>query len=58
MRLTRHNRVDDYPYGGGQGIVLKPEPVFNAMEDFRCHRTNTRYFNVSTRRAVFTSESC
>ena len=27
MQLTKHNQVDDYPYGGGQGMVLKPEPV-------------------------------
>ncbi|MEJ2152117.1 MAG: tRNA (guanosine(37)-N1)-methyltransferase TrmD, partial [Gemmatimonadota bacterium] len=25
-------QVDDYPYGGGGGMVLKPEPVFNAYE--------------------------
>ncbi|HCV8929589.1 TPA: tRNA (guanosine(37)-N1)-methyltransferase TrmD [Staphylococcus aureus] len=31
--INKHNQVDDYPYGGGQGMVLKPEPVFNAMED-------------------------
>ena len=30
--LSRHNKVDDYPYGGGAGMVLKPEPVFNAMD--------------------------
>ncbi|RBA04428.1 tRNA (guanosine(37)-N1)-methyltransferase TrmD [Staphylococcus arlettae] len=29
---NKHNQVDDYPYGGGQGMVLKPEPVFNAMQ--------------------------
>lgn len=28
----KHNKVDDYPYGGGAGMVLKPEPVFNAMD--------------------------
>lgn len=28
---NKHNQVDDYPYGGGQGMVLKPEPIFNAM---------------------------
>ncbi|ANU18629.1 tRNA (guanosine(37)-N1)-methyltransferase TrmD [Planococcus maritimus] len=25
-------QVDDYPFGGGAGMVLKPEPVFNAVE--------------------------
>lgn len=29
---SKHNKVDDYPYGGGAGMVLKPEPVFNAMD--------------------------
>jgi tRNA (guanine37-N1)-methyltransferase len=28
----RHRIVDDYPYGGGPGMVLKPEPVFAATE--------------------------
>ena len=28
----RHRTVDDYPYGGGAGMVLKPEPVFEAVE--------------------------
>ncbi|RIP33542.1 tRNA (guanosine(37)-N1)-methyltransferase TrmD [Staphylococcus gallinarum] len=28
---NKHGQVDDYPFGGGQGMVLKPEPVFNAM---------------------------
>ena len=27
-----HRRVDDYPYGGGAGMVLKPEPIFAAVE--------------------------
>jgi tRNA (guanine37-N1)-methyltransferase len=28
----RHQIVDDYPYGGGGGMVLKPEPLFAAVE--------------------------
>jgi tRNA (guanine37-N1)-methyltransferase len=28
----RHHTVDDYPYGGGAGMVLKPEPFFEAVE--------------------------
>ncbi|MGG1555044.1 tRNA (guanosine(37)-N1)-methyltransferase TrmD [Paenibacillus ferrarius] len=30
---NKHNTVDDYPYGGGGGMVLKPEPIFGAVED-------------------------
>lgn len=32
---NKHNTVDDYPYGGGGGMVLKPEPVFAAVEDLQ-----------------------
>ena len=28
----KHRQVDDYPYGGGAGMVLKPEPVFRCIE--------------------------
>ena len=28
----RHNMVDDTPYGGGSGMVMKPEPIFAAVE--------------------------
>jgi tRNA (guanine37-N1)-methyltransferase len=27
-----HWRIDDYPFGGGVGMVLKPEPVFRAFD--------------------------
>ncbi|MBU0278484.1 MULTISPECIES: tRNA (guanosine(37)-N1)-methyltransferase TrmD [unclassified Gemella] len=29
---NKHKQVDDYPFGGGEGMVLKPEPIFNAVE--------------------------
>ncbi len=28
----RHRTVDDYPYGGGPGMVMKPDPIFAAVE--------------------------
>ncbi len=31
----KHRTVDDYPYGGGPGMVLKPEPIFEAAETIR-----------------------
>lgn len=31
----RHKQVDDRPFGGGQGMVLKPEPIFAAVERVR-----------------------
>ncbi|MFD2670136.1 tRNA (guanosine(37)-N1)-methyltransferase TrmD [Marinicrinis sediminis] len=30
---NKHQTVDDYPYGGGGGMVLKPEPIFGAVEN-------------------------
>ena len=31
----RHRSVDDRPYGGGEGMVLMPEPLFHAVEECR-----------------------
>src|SRR5437763_16287106 len=31
----KHHVVDDAPFGGGQGMVMKPEPIFTAGEDLR-----------------------
>jgi tRNA (guanine37-N1)-methyltransferase len=33
----RHKTVDDRPFGGGEGMVLKPEPVFEAVESLLGH---------------------
>jgi tRNA (guanine37-N1)-methyltransferase len=33
--IGRHRQLDDVPYGGGPGMVLKPEPIFNAVRDIR-----------------------
>ncbi len=29
----RHQTVDDYPFGGGAGMLMKPEPIFEAVDD-------------------------
>ncbi|MPY87674.1 MAG: tRNA (guanosine(37)-N1)-methyltransferase TrmD [Luteitalea sp.] len=34
----RHRTVDDVPFGGGPGMVLKPEPLFEAVDWVRAHR--------------------
>src|SRR5205814_7080190 len=31
----RHHTVDDAPFGGGPGMVMKPEPIFAAVESLR-----------------------
>jgi tRNA (guanine37-N1)-methyltransferase len=35
-----HRTVDDRPFGGGEGIVLKPEPIFDAVETILPNRTD------------------
>ncbi len=32
ITTDKHHIVDDYPYGGGAGMVMKPEPIFAAVE--------------------------
>ncbi|UCB44347.1 MAG: tRNA (guanosine(37)-N1)-methyltransferase TrmD [Spirochaetota bacterium] len=31
----KHGKVDDYPFGGGRGMVLAPDPIFRAFESIR-----------------------
>ena len=35
----KHNRVDDYSYGGGAGMVLMCEPIFRAIEDIKTDKS-------------------
>ncbi len=35
----RFHRSDDYPYGGGSGMVLKPDPLFKAIESIKNNKT-------------------
>lgn len=39
--LDKHRRVDDYPYGGGAGMVMQAEPIHKAYESI-CDRMNKR----------------
>jgi len=47
----RHHVVDDYPYGGGAGMVMKPDPLFTAVE--RVHQGGPSIL-LSPRGRVFT----
>jgi len=47
-----HRTTDDRPYGGGPGMVMKPEPVFRAVRALR--RENTRVVLMSPQGATFT----
>jgi tRNA (guanine37-N1)-methyltransferase len=39
--FDRHRSVDDTPYGGGPGMVLKPEPLYLAVEDLAVKQRNS-----------------
>jgi tRNA (guanine37-N1)-methyltransferase len=39
----KHHVVDDAPFGGGQGMVMKPEPIFAAVEDLRNQASNVKH---------------
>ena len=32
---NKHKKVEDYPYGGGAGMLLAPQPIFDAVESVR-----------------------
>jgi tRNA (guanine37-N1)-methyltransferase len=38
----KHHVVDDAPFGGGQGMVMKPEPIFAAIEELRQQTSNAQ----------------
>src|SRR5260370_11219952 len=38
----KHHIVDDAPFGGGQGMVMKPEPIFAAVEDLKQKTSNAK----------------
>ena len=48
----RHKTVDDRPFGGGPGMLLKPEPIFEAVENLA--RENTRVILLSPSGRPFT----
>lgn len=41
--VDKHKMVDDRPFGGGDGMVLKPEPIFAAVEDLTGASEHTSY---------------
>lgn len=46
--IDKHNRVDDYPYGGGSGMVMQPQPIYDAYSSItKEHDTNPRVIYVS-----------
>lgn len=49
-----HNKVDDTPYGGGAGMTMKPEPIYDAVQDAKKNLPHARVFLLSPRGVPFT----
>src|SRR3954470_618601 len=41
--IDKHKMVDDRPFGGGDGMVMKPEPIFAAIEKVVCTSDRDSY---------------
>lgn len=52
----KHRTVDDYPYGGGAGMVLKPEPFFAAVEALCPDSTKRRVIMLSPQGKKFSQD--
>ena len=37
--LDKHNKIDDYPYGGASGMVLTAQPIFSCIRQLQAERT-------------------
>ena len=53
---SKHKNVDDVPYGGGAGMLLKPEPIFAAMRDLPQSSAKQRVILMSPQGQVFHQE--
>jgi len=63
----KHRETDDRPFGGGAGMVLKPEPLFEAIEEISSEKTKVIYMapdgeslspSIAKELALETSSAC
>jgi len=52
----KHNTIDDTPYGGGAGMVLKPEPFFECVEALKTQRQYDEIIFLAADGEVFTQK--
>jgi len=53
----RHKTVDDYPYGGGAGMVMKPDPFFRIVESLWPEKEKRKIIMLSPRGRLFTQDT-
>jgi tRNA (guanine37-N1)-methyltransferase len=51
----RHHKADDRPYGGGPGMVLKPDPILRAVDSLKLKNKKVKYLIMSPRGTEFTN---
>src|SRR5438552_12301914 len=51
----RHRTVDDRPFGGGEGMVLKPEPIFECVEGLPVQSREQRLTDAASQSVVLLS---
>ncbi|PAB60854.1 tRNA (guanosine(37)-N1)-methyltransferase TrmD [Anaeromicrobium sediminis] len=51
---NKHKKVDDYPYGGGAGMVMQADPIFNALESI--DTKNSRIIYMTPKGKVFNQD--
>ncbi|TCK98304.1 tRNA (guanine37-N1)-methyltransferase [Natranaerovirga hydrolytica] len=52
---NKHNKVDDYPYGGGAGMLMQPEPIYSAYKAV-VHQHKETYVNKKPRMVYLTPQ--
>ena len=52
----KHHTIDDTPYGGGAGMVLKPEPIFECIEKLQSRRVYDEVIYLSADGETFTQQ--
>ena len=54
--LGPRHQVDDTPYGGGDGMLLKPEPLFAAVEDAKTRNPNAKVVLMTPKGAIWNQQ--
>ncbi len=52
----KHKKVDDYPYGGGKGMLLKADPIYNCYKHVLSIRQNMKVIYLSPKGTVLTQK--
>lgn len=53
----KHHKADDVPFGGGAGMVMKPEPLFKALKALKGRRRGVKTVLLAPRKEVRPPES-